>query len=302
MKIVVAGGSGFLGRPLCQALAGAGHQVVILTRQPPPAARGSVSWVQWDPHGGGGPWTTAVHHADAVVNLAGESLAGRRWTGPRKRRLTDSRLQPTRSLVHAMHEAPAPPDIFLSSSAVGYYGAHGDDAVTEQTPPGADFAARLCVDWEKAAGAITSPATRVVFLRTGLVLGPGGGVLTPMLPPFKLFLGGPLGSGRQYMPWIHRADWVSLARWILETPAVNGPVNATAPAPVTNAAFSAALGRALHRPSWLPAPAFAIRLALGEMATLALNGQRALPARATGLGFTFRFTDLDAALQDIFGG
>jgi uncharacterized protein len=189
--------------------------------------------------------------------------------------------------------------VFLSASAVGYYGAHGDELVTEDTGPGADFAARLCVDWERAARAAAGPATRVVGLRTGLVLGVGGGVLAPMVMPFKWFAGGPLGSGRQYMPWIHLIDWVRMAQWAIETPAVNGPVNATAPSPVTNAAFSTALGRALHRPSWLPVPAFAVKLALGEMGGLALTGQRAVPARATALGFQFQFAVLDEALRDV---
>ncbi len=302
MRIVVAGGSGFLGRPLCQSLAAAGHDIVILTRQAPAPARGPISYAQWNPHGGSGPWASVLHHADAVVNLAGESLAGGRWTAGRKRLLVDSRLQPTRSLVHAMREAPAPPDVFLSASGINYYGAHGDETITEQAPAGHDFTSRLCVDWEKAAGAIANPATRVVCVRTGPVLGRHGGLLPSMLLPFKLFFGGPLGSGRQYLSWIHLTDWVRLAQWIIETPTVgSGPVNATAPTPVTNADFSTALGRALHRPSWLPVPAFAVRIAVGEMATLALTGQRALPARATDLGFTFRFSHVGVALQDVLG-
>ncbi|HVC20909.1 MAG TPA: TIGR01777 family oxidoreductase [Vicinamibacterales bacterium] len=300
MRIVVAGGSGFLGRPLCDTLAAAGHEITVLTRGPD-RARGPIRDRHWTPNGQPGPWAAAVDHADAVINLAGEPLTAHRWSAARKRRLVTSRLLATDSLVAAIDAAPTPPAVLLSSSAVGYYGAHGDEEVTEETGPGSGFAARLCVGWERAAERAAGAGTRVTCLRTGLVLGRDGGALVQMALPFRLYIGGPIGSGRQYMPWIHLADWVRLVVWMIDTPAATGPINGTAPTPVTNAAFCAALGRALGRPSWLRAPAFAVRLALGEMATIALDGQRALPARALALGFTFRYRRLDEALTEIYG-
>jgi uncharacterized protein (TIGR01777 family) len=191
--------------------------------------------------------------------------------------------------------------VLVSASAVGYYGNRGDEFVTETTPPGTDFLAGVCQQWEQAASEAAG-LTRLALVRTGIVLARDGGALPQMARPFYLFAGGPVGSGRQYVPWIHKADWVSLVSWLIRTPSATGPFNATALEPVTNAAFAKALGRALHRPSLLPAPAFALRLALGEMAdALLLSGQRAVPSRATGLGFSFAFTDVDTALADIFG-
>lgn len=299
MRIVVAGGTGFLGRPLCHALAAEGHQVAGLTRRANPRPDPPLTFVTWHPDGGSGSWAAALDGAGAVINLTGESLAGGRWTSARKQRLRDSRLFPTRSLVAAIAEASAPPAVFLSASAVGYYGAHEDEPVPESTPPGRDFAARLCVDWERAAAPAASAATRLALIRTAPVLGRGGGLLAQMALPFTLFAGGPLGSGSQYLPWIHQQDWIRLVIWMLNSPDVAGPVNASSPQPVTNAAFSRALGRALGRPSWLRAPAWALRLALGEMATMALTGQRAIPARALEGGFRFDYTDVDEALKDI---
>lgn len=301
MRIVVAGGTGFLGRPLCHALADEGHQVAVLTRRTSPRAEPPLTFVSWQPDGGAGSWAAAIDAADAVINLTGESLAGGRWTRARKQRLRDSRLLPTRSLAAAIAGASAPPAVFLSASAVGYYGAHGDEPVPESTPPGDDFAARLCVDWEQAAAPAASAVTRLALIRTAPVLGRGGGLLAQMALPFKLFVGGPLGSGRQYLPWIHQRDWTRLVTWMLSSPDAVGPVNASSPQPVTNAAFSRALGRALNRPSWLRAPALPVRLALGEMATMALTGQRVVPARALEGGFRFEYRDIDAALNEIYG-
>jgi uncharacterized protein (TIGR01777 family) len=189
----------------------------------------------------------------------------------------------------------------VSGSAVGYYGPLGDAIATEQAPAGSDFLARVCVQWEAEAERAASPRTRVVCVRTGIVLAKDGGALPQMLLPFKLGAGGPVGSGRQYWPWIHRQDWIDLVRWTIQTPAASGPVNAVAPNPVTNKEFARALGRAMHRPAFMPAPAFALRLMLGEMAdSLLLSGQRAVPSVAERAGFTFRYTRLDDALQAIF--
>jgi hypothetical protein len=302
MTIVIAGGTGFLGAPLVSTLARDGHDVVVLTRRSRGGpANPSSAYVGWTPNGETGPWASLIDGAGAVVNLAGESIAGRRWSAAHKQRVRDSRVQATRSLATAIRSAAHPPPVFVSGSAVGYYGPLGDQPVTEDAPAGSDFLARVCVEWEGEAAPAAGGSTRVVLVRTGLVLERDGGALPPMLPPFKLGVGGPVGSGRQYWPWIHRDDWVALVRWAIATPSVIGPINATAPNPVTNAEFSRALGRALHRPAFMPAPAFALRLLLGEMAdALVLSGQRAIPAKATSSGFTFKYSNVDEALRAIF--
>jgi uncharacterized protein len=303
MKIVIAGGSGFLGRPLAAALARDGDEIVVLTRGSG-AARGHAQLrsVAWTPNGETGPWAAEIDGAAALVNLAGEPIAGRRWNAAQKQRILDSRVQATRSLVAAVRALANPPSTFVSGSAVGYYGPRGDEVATEDTPPGSDFLARACVQWEAAALGAASDRTRLVCIRTGIVLEKDGGALPQMLPPFKVGAGGPVGSGRQYWPWIHRDDWIALVRWTIQTPAATGALNGTAPNPVTNADFARALGRAMRRPAFMPAPAFVLRLMLGEMAdALLLSGQRAVPANAERLGFAFRYPRLDQALAAIFG-
>ena len=301
MKVVIAGGTGFLGQALAHAVTAAGGEVVILTRGSSRAAAGSLRVVAWSPTGGSGSWAAELEDATAVVNLAGESIASRRWSDEHKRQILDSRVKATRALVAAVLAATRPPRTFISGSAVGYYGPRGDETVAEEQPAGTDFLAKVCQAWESEASSVENFA-RVVCVRTGLVLDRNGGALPQMLLPFKLGAGGPLGSGRQYWPWIHRDDWVALVRWTIDTSAVKGPVNATAPSPVTNAEFAKALGRAMHRPAFMPAPGFALRLAVGEMADpLLLSGQRAIPAKAQRLGFVFRHTQIDGALKAIFG-
>jgi uncharacterized protein len=301
MKVVIAGGTGFLGQPLAHALAGAGHEVVVLTRGVSPKPVMPVRFVTWSPDHDEAAWTAELEGAGAVVNLAGESIAARRWSTAQKQRILDSRTQPTRALAHAIRRAARPPLLFVSGSAVGYYGPLGDEIVTEDHPAGSDFLSKVCERWESEAMQGADGATRVVCIRTGLVLEKDGGALSTMLPQFKVGAGGLVGSGRQYWPWIHRADWISLVRWAIDNPSAAGSLNATAPTPVTNADFTRALARALHRPAFLRAPAFALRLALGEMAdALLLSGQRAVPAKAERLGFTFRYRDLDDALRAIF--
>ena len=295
MRIIVAGGTGFLGHALVARLRQDGHDVGVLTRR----QRGPDQ-IEWTPDGTAGPWARALDGAGAVVNLAGASIGGGRWTERRKAEIRDSRLRATRSLVAAMQSVQRPPAVFLSGSAIGYYGPRGAEPVTEETPPGDDFLATVCRDWESEA-LRASLAARVVLLRTGLVLEKDGGALPQIALPFRLFAGGPVGSGQQYMSWIHRKDWVGLATWALGTDAASGPINLTAPAPVTNAEFGRSLGRVLHRPAFMPAPAFAMRLVLGEMAdALLLTGQRVLPARAQALGYRFQFDALEPALRDIY--
>jgi uncharacterized protein len=301
MNIIIAGGSGFLGSALARALAADGHDVTILTRRGSAAAQpqSRTTFVSWTPDGTAGPWARTLDGAAAVINLAGESIAAKRWSAAQKQKLRDSRLMATRSLTAAIRQAARPPAAFISGSAVGYYGDRGDETLSEASPPGSDFLARLATEWEAAANDVTT-LTRVALVRTGIVLDRNGGALPKMLPPFRMFVGGPLGSGTQYMPWIHKDDWVRMVSWIVSTDAARGAVNATSPSPVTNAEFSKALGRVLKRPSILPAPGFALRIALGEMAdALLLSGQRALPVRATDLGFSFRYSNIDEALASV---
>ena len=255
---------------------------------PAPACPGSRR-VGWNPDGKEGPWSKALDGADAVINLSGENIGDRRWTPQRKAQLRDSRVLPTRSLAAAILTVEIPPAVFISASGVGYYGAAGSEPKTESSPAGDDFLAHLCEDWEQEARRAESAATRVVLLRSGVVLERAGGALTKMMMPFRLFAGGPIGSGRQYVSWIHRHDWIEMTRWIVETREASGPINASSPAPVTNRQFARALGHALRRPSLVPAPGFALKLLLGEMAgPLLLTGQRAIPARAQSLGYHFR--------------
>jgi uncharacterized protein len=305
MNIVIAGGSGLLGRKLAATLVGEGHRVVTLTRRARPGVDTDVAW---RPDGTAGPWAAALERADALINLAGEGIADRRWTAARKAALRESRLLSTRSLVAAVRACATPPRVFISSSAIGYYGPHGDEAVTEVTSPGTDFLAAMCVEWEtealRASGRESGvgsreSATRVVVLRTGIVLDPDGGALKQMLLPFGAGLGARLGSGRQFMPWIHVRDWIALVTWLLANDTAHGAFNATAPAPVTNAEFTRTLGRVLGRPAFFRAPAFALRIALGEFASFLLEGQRVLPVHAEQLGFAFRFRELEPALRDL---
>ena len=303
MKIVIAGGTGFLGRPLAAALARDGHDIVVLTRDAagaPGSAAAGPRGVSWQPNGGSGPWAAEIDGAGAVVNLAGEAIAGKRWTAAQKQRILDSRVDATRSLAAAIRAAAVPPAVFVSGSAVGYYGPRGDERVSESQPAGSDFLAGVCERWEQEAMR-AADRTRVTCVRTGIVLEQDGGALPQMALPFKFGAGGPVGSGRQYCPWIHRDDWIAMVRWAIGDAAAAGPINATAPQPVTNTAFAKALGRALHRPAFMPAPGFALRLLLGEMAdALLLSGQNAVPAKAERGGFQFRYADVDAALAAIY--
>jgi uncharacterized protein (TIGR01777 family) len=309
MKVVIAGGSGFLGAPLAEAYAEEGHQVLVLTRSlisgdsrhDPGTGVPGITRIGWVPDGKIGAWAATLDGADAVVNLAGESLDRGRWSPQRKARLRDSRILATRSLAAAILSAAVPPRVFVSGSGVDLYEGTRDAARTEVSPPGTDFLAKLCEDWEAEACRAEATGTRLVLLRTGIVLERSGGALPRMILPFRFFVGGPLGSGRQYFSWIHRLDWVEIVRWIIQTPEARGPINATAPVPVTNRELSRALGRALHRPSLLPVPGFALRLAVGELAASLLKGQRVIPTRALALGYHFRYPEIDQAFRGIFG-
>jgi uncharacterized protein len=303
MRILIAGGSGFLGSHLTAALTTAGHDVNILSRRADLVSaistRGQRT-IAWTPDGSAGPWAKTCDSIDAIVNLAGASIGEGRWSPARKTALVASRVNATRSLVRFVEQASPRPSLLINASAVGFYGDRGSDILTEDATAGSDFLASLCGKWETEARRAQDVGTRVVLLRTGLVLDPGGGALARMLLPFKLFAGGPFGTGRQFVSWIHRDDWVALVLWLLDAQNLAGPVNATAPSPVTNAEFARALGRALHRPSWLPAPAFALKVALGEMADpLLLFSQRVMPDRASRAGFLFRYATIERAFANL---
>ena len=298
-KIVVAGGSGMLGRRLAAALAGRGWEVVVLTRSPAGGSQApGIRRVGWDGRGLGG-WASEIDGARAVANLAGENVGGGRWTAARKRQLAASRLEPTRALVEAVGRARERPAVLLQASAVGYYGARGETMLDEQAAPGRGFLPELCRSWEAASAEVEALGVRRVLLRTGIVLAREGGALRKMLPIFRAGLGGPLGNGRQWFSWIHAADAVAAMTWLLASAELAGAVHLTAPEPVTNEGFSSALGRALGRPTLLRVPPFALRLAVGEMAEVLLAGQRVVPRRLEASGFEFRFPKLDAALADL---
>jgi uncharacterized protein (TIGR01777 family) len=308
MKLVIAGGSGFLGAPLAEAYAEEGHEVLVLTRSiiagdsrhDPGTGVPGISRVGWSPDGRIGPWAALLDGADAVINLSGASLDRQRWSPQRKAQLRDSRILATRSLTAAILSAAVPPRVFVSGSAVGYYGDTGDQPVTEASPAGGDFLSHLCEDWEAEAQRAQPSGTRLSLVRSGIVLERSGGALPRMMLPFRFFAGGRIGSGRQYFSWIHRLDWVELVRWIVQTPDASGPINATAPVPITNRQLARALGRALHRPSLLPVPAIGLKIAVGELADSLLTGQRVLPTRALALGYHFRYPEIDQAFRGLF--
>jgi uncharacterized protein (TIGR01777 family) len=276
MRVAVTGASGLIGTRLSSALRARGDEVVAISLR------------------SGAPSPDALAGCDAVVNLAGEPIA-QRWTKSARERIRSSRVEGTRALVQAIAASDPRPRVLVSASGVGYYGARGAEVVTETDPAGDDFLARVCVEWEREA---TAAPLRVVCVRTGVVLARSGGALAKMLPPFKLGVGGPVAGGRQYLPWIHLDDLVGIYLAAIDDEAWMGPVNACAPEPVTNAEFSKALGRALHRPAIAPVPGLAIRLLYGDMAEIVTEGQRAVPARPLDLGHTFTHPDLDEALAD----
>ncbi|MGS1077951.1 TIGR01777 family oxidoreductase [Pseudoxanthomonas beigongshangi] len=292
MRILLTGGTGFIGRPLCARLMAGGHRLTVWSRHPALARQRlpGVAVIEDLAEAG---------EIEAVVNLAGEPLAARRWNARQKQAIRDSRLGTTAKLIRWMTPQLRRPHVLVSGSAIGYYGPRDDALLDESTPPGEDFAATLCRDWEYAAMQAEDLGLRVCRLRTGIVLGPDGGALGKMLPPFRWGMGGPFGDGRQWMSWIHREDLVSLIVWLLEQESAGGAYNGTAPEPVRNRDFARGLGRTLHRPALLPMPAPLLRLALGEAAQLLLTGQRVIPMHALVEGFRFRFPQLDDALRDV---
>jgi uncharacterized protein (TIGR01777 family) len=318
MRVTLTGATGLIGRKLVGALLRRGDEVTVLTRKPSRAQvklGGRVEAVAWDPLSGPAP-AAALSGRDGVVNLAGEPIA-QRWSEQARRAIRESRERGTANLVAGLRDADPRPGVLVSASGVGYYGPHGPEEVTEESSPGSDFLATVCAAWERAAQAAeqldvprreTGEAgdeqrrgMRVVRVRTGVVLDPDGGALAKMLPPFKLGVGGPVAGGRQYMPWIHVDDLVGIYLAALDDASWSGPVNATAPAPATNAEFSKALGAALHRPAVAPVPRLAMKLLYGDMEQIVTTGQRAIPARPLALGYRFEHPRLDEALSAALG-
>lgn len=297
MRLVVTGASGFIGSALCAALLEQGHALTLFTRGAPRDANtGTKRWLHWTP-GTLRDWDAALDGVDGLINLAGEPIAEKKWTHTQRRRIEKSRIDATHSLVQACAKVRQKPNFLINASAVGYYGPRGDEILSEDAPPGDDFLSIVCQQWEEEAQKAEELGMRVVRLRTGIVLGPGGGALAKMAKPFKFFMGGPLGSGKQWMSWIQLEDLLRMFLLAIDNPLARGPINATSPNPVQNKEFSRALGKAIHRPCWMPVPAFALKLALGEMAQMLLTGQRAVPAAAEKLGFQFRYPHVQEALE-----
>lgn len=302
MKIVVTGATGFVGRPLVRELLAAGHAVTALSRDVERAARRLPARCQvraWNP--AGALDADMLRGADAVVHLAGEGVAEARWTPARKQAIRNSRIDTAAAVVHALSQLDAAvrPRVLVAASAIGWYGDRGDTVLDEYSSPGAGFLADVCRDWEHAVFAAQTLGVRTAAVRIGVVLGRDGGALAPLLPLFRLGLGGRVGSGQQWFSWIHLGDLVGLLRHVLDSPEASGPINGVAPEPVTNAAFTAALARAVHRPAVLPVPAAVLRVLFGEMSSVLLASQRVQTRAAEALGFAFRFPTLHGALDDL---
>lgn len=301
MNIVLSGGTGFIGRPLCALLCQEGHHVTLLTKRKDEAQRlcgSTVTAAEWNGREVGA-WEFCFEGADVVINLAGAPIADGRWTDARKQLLMESRVLSTRLLVDALSRCPTKPRTLVSASGIGYYGTSDDRVLDEGAARGQGFLADLCLAWEAEALRATEFGVRVVMLRTGMVLEQDGGALPKMLLPFRLFAGGPIMPGTQWVSWIHRRDHIGLIKWALTTPSVSGPVNAVAPEAVTMKQFCGLIGRVLHRPSWLPVPGFALQMALGELGTLMTTGQRINPAKALSGGYIFHYPTLEPALRAI---
>jgi hypothetical protein len=311
MKILITGGTGLIGRELISSLAADGHSLIVLTRNPANATDlpSKAKAVQWDGKTSQS-WGQHVDGADAVVNLAGESIAGGdslaailfggRWTPARKQVILQSRLDAGHALVEAIRAATQKPAVLIQASAVGYYGNQGNNELTETSPAGKDFLAGVCKQWEASTAEVEAMGVRRVILRTGVVLSTLGGVLPVLSFPYRLFTGGPLGDGRQWFPWIHMEDEVGAVRWLMEKSGASGAYNLCAPQPLTNDAFGKVLGKAMRRPHWFPTPAFALKLVLGELAdALLFTSQRQMPVRLKREGYQFKFPEAESALRDL---
>jgi uncharacterized protein len=302
MKIAIAGATGFVGSRLVEQLQAQGHQVLILTRSPQQASKRfpQAQVVGYNPLKSG-DWQESISGCDAVINLAGEPIAEKRWTPAQKRVMMESRQIGTQKIVEAISLASIKPPVLINASAIGYYGTSETSKFDETSPAGKDFLAEVCTAWETAAQAASANGTRVVILRLGIVLGENGGALGKMLAPFNAFVGGPIGSGKQWFSWIHRDDVVKMIVAAISDPQMQGVYNATAPNPVTMTDFAQTLGTVMNRPSWLPVPNFALEALLGEGAIVVLQGQQVIPTQALAKGFEFQYPTLKPALASILG-
>lgn len=299
MHVLIPGGTGLMGIPLAKSLLESGHQVTILSRNPQNSVVPKGTKVApWDGISTAN-WGSLVNEIDAIVNLSGENLAAHRWTPGQMRRILFSRTAPGKALVDACKAADRRPRVLVQASAMGYYGLTGERELGESDPPGEDTLARVCVEWEQASAEVEKLGMRRVVLRTGLVLSKDGGALPRLLLPYRLFVGGPLGSGRQWYAWISIVDQIRAIRFVLENESASGPYNLCSPFPVREADFGRTIARVLHRPHWFPAPAFMLRLLLGEMSTILLNTQRIVPKRLLEAGFRFEYPELEGALEKL---
>jgi len=300
MKIIVAGATGVIGQPLVHELTRSGNEVVVLTRGDSGAGPADTRAIHWNARTASGPWASELRGAGAIVNLGGANIGAKRWTESRKRELETSRIEATGAIVSAIEllEAADRPKVLVNASGIDYYGDRGDEVITEDSTQGAGFLAQLCGRWEAAALDAEPLGVRVALMRTGVVLGKGSMALSRLALPFKLFAGGPLGSGKQWFPWIHLQDCIGLYQLAIENQAARGPINGVAPDVRREKDVASEIGRVLGRPSWAPAPAFALHLVLGELAHLVLDGRRAEPAKALALGYQFAYPRLPEALSD----
>lgn len=308
MHILIAGGTGLIGQALIRQLLLQGHEVTILSRNPQKleAEMPGVSLLKWDGRSSKG-WGHIIEETDAVINLAGASIAGegllnivtQRWNRENKRRIQQSRVNAGQAIVQAIEAADNKPQVLVQASAVGYYGPRDSEDVAEGSPPGTDYLAQVCVDWENCTKAVEEMGVRRVVIRTGLILTEDGGILPIMLLPFRLFVGGPVGSGKQGVSWIHMQDEVQAIIYLIENETAQGVYNLTAPKPVTYAEFGKTAGKVMKRPSFIPVPSFALKMVLGEKSMLVLDGQRVVPSRLLEAGFNFRFAELQPALQNL---
>ena len=309
MKILITGGTGLIGKFLTNALIQDGYEISVLTRNPQKAKAvlpKEVSSFMWDGTSSKG-WESIIEETDAVINLAGESIAGeslvtiftQRWSEEQKKRIRNSRVNSGRAMIEAIKKASVKPKTLIQASAVGFYGPSGEGEIIESHPAGDDFLAGVCKDWEDSTYEVEDMGLRRVTIRSGLVLASSSGILPIMLLPFRLFVGGPIGGGKQYVPWIHIQDQVDAIRFLLQSESAQGPYNLTSPKPVSNADFGRITGQVLGRPNWFPTPGIALKVALGEKASLVLEGQRAIPQRLLEAGFDFKYKDLGTALQNL---
>lgn len=300
MKILIAGGTGFVGEQLSRELLSAGHTVVVLTRNLTQARAklvDEVDFIEWtDPESD--ILARVLHSVDCIINLAGESIGSGRWTKAKKEKILNSRIETTRTIVETIKHIEAKPKVLISASAIGFYGPCRDEELNESSPAGQDFLARVCTAWEWEAYRAKHAGVRVVPVRIGVVLGKGG-ALQRMLPLFRFYIGGPSGNGNQWFSWVHINDLVKIIRFIAENESVHGPVNATAPQPLKMRDFCSVLGKVMGRPSWLPVPGYILRLGLGEMADLVLNGQRVIPEKLLAAGYQFQYPTVEGALTEI---